>query len=259
MSLLTELEAAGLKVRPFSNWDTNTNKGRDRRQTVGIVNHWDAIKGTPSPRYYVHDNKYKANIYHIVVRRDGLVDLLSQRYVYHAGRGSLRVLAALRKGRIPSKPRLNIIVGNAYLFSVSVNYHPDEGSMGSLQFETLIKVNQVLLKHFELTSSQIIDHKGWTNRKRDIDTISIPELRVLVDGKGGINMATISVKEFQGILNDAGQKGANGKVLAVDDVMGPNTRFALVNGFKHVGKSIDSVARNLVNTLKARVDKLRNI
>ncbi len=185
MSLLDELETAGLTVRPNPGWGTATNKSRDRVETVGVVNHWDAIKGTPNVSYYTTTNRFGGILYHLVVRRDDSVDLLSQRYVWHAGKGDSAVLAALRAGETPPAPQdrydsngnplTPTNSGNPYTFSVAVNYHPDDGPMP--QYDALVVVNQVLLDHFSLTTNQVIDHRGWTTRKRDIDTIDIDRFR----------------------------------------------------------------------------------
>lgn len=53
--------------------------------------------------------------------------------------------------------------------------------------------------------------------------------------KGGNPLAHITVEQWQEILNEAGQKGANGKVLTVDDKFGPNTKHALVQASKPGG------------------------
>lgn len=45
-------------------------------------------------------------------------------------------------------------------------------------------------------------------------------------------MAAIQVIDLQKALNKAGQKGANGLVLAEDDIWGTNTAHALTNGLK---------------------------
>ncbi len=181
MSLLSKLKDAGLVVTPNPFWASDTNKDRDRLETVGIVNHWDAIKGEPSQLFYLGNNKFHGILYHIVVRRDGTVELLSQRYVYHAGKGDNQVLTALRAGEIPPKPTVNDKMGNSYLFGVAVNYHPDEGPMLASQYSALVTVNKVLLQHLNLSSNQIIDHRGWTDRKPDINTISMTNFRRDVD------------------------------------------------------------------------------
>ena len=104
MALYTDLQDAGLIVRPNPGWETATNRKRDRLETVGIINHWDAIKGTPDVSFYTDDNRLGGILYHLVVRRDGSVDLLSQRYVWHAGSGDSKVLKALRANLIPPAP-----------------------------------------------------------------------------------------------------------------------------------------------------------
>lgn len=47
-----------------------------------------------------------------------------------------------------------------------------------------------------------------------------------------VDVAAVQVVDLQVALNEAGQLGANGKVLAEDDIWGPNTAFALANGLR---------------------------
>jgi hypothetical protein len=194
LSLYDKL-APVVNVRPDSGWETQTNKGRTRYATNGIVLHWDAIKGEPSVSYYLEGNRYGAALYHIIIRRDGTVDLMSQGYVYHAGSGDSNVLADLRAGRVPRHPTVNNITGNGYLFSVSINYHPDEGDINATQYEAMVKTVAVLLKHFDLDPNHIIDHRGWTARKRDIDTMDLKAFRKNVALEGGDDMAILTDKE----------------------------------------------------------------
>ena len=205
---------ANVKAAP--GWETQTNKGRVRSETSGIVLHWDAITGTPSADYYLTGNRYGAAIYHIVVRRDGTVELLSQGYVYHAGSGDLDVLTDLRAGVVPRKPTMNNKSGNPYTFGVSINYHPDEGGIGLAQYAAMVKVVAVLIEHFGLTTNQIIDHRGWTARKRDIDTMNLTEFRKYVALEGGDDMAILTddeQRELQKFLKEL--KGVDSNVSFV--------------------------------------------
>lgn len=194
MNLHDKLKSV-VNVKADPGWETQTNKGRTRWETAGIVLHWDAIKGSPSVDYYLSGNRYGAAIYHIIIRRDGTVELMSQGYVYHAGAGDLEVLQDLRAGRVPSPPDMQNITGNGYLFSASINYHPDEGPINPTQYKALVKTVAVLLKHFDLNPNHIIDHRGWTDRKRDIDTLNLISFRDDVALEGGDDMAILTDKE----------------------------------------------------------------
>jgi len=178
--LLTELRAAGLTVNAYPGWDIRTMNGRDRTETVGIVNHWDAIKGEPDAAYYTADpphNRFQGDIYHIVIRRDGTVELLQQRYAWHAGSGSSDILGVAQAGGpVPNDAAgPDDTNGNPHFFSVCVNYHPDEGPLP--QYEALVVVNRVLANHFNLSVGQVFRHMDWTTRKRDIDTINLEQFR----------------------------------------------------------------------------------
>jgi hypothetical protein len=180
VSLATDLRDTGLTVRAATGWGTRT-AGGDRTETVGIVNHWDAILNrSPSVDYYISGNRFGNLIYHIVIRRDGLVDLLGQRVAWHAGQGSPLVLDDLRARRVPRSPGPDGISGNSYTFGVCINYHPDEGPVPQAQYEALVKVNAVLVDHFGLSVNQVIDHRAWTTRKIDINTVDMTTLRVHV-------------------------------------------------------------------------------
>jgi len=50
------------------------------------------------------------------------------------------------------------------------------------------------------------------------------------DLEGVDDMSAVQVVDLQVALNKAGQKDPNGDPLAEDDVWGPNTEFALING-----------------------------
>lgn len=179
MSLRQELEAAGLNVSPHSTWETNTNGGRDRIETVGIVNHWDAISGWPGVSKYLSNNRFGGILYHIVISRPGTVHLLSQRYVWHAGVGSGEILNIARAGgTVPDdQPGPDNMNGNPHFFGVCINYHPNDGMVPREQYDALVMVNAVLMDHFNLNVGQVFRHMDWTTRKRDIDTINLAQFR----------------------------------------------------------------------------------
>ncbi len=208
MTLYDEL-AAVVDVRAHPDWATQTNDDRVRSETSGIVLHWDAIKSEPSTHYYLHSNRFGQAIYHIVIRRDGSVDLLSQGYVWHAGKGDSDVLEDLRNNVVPGRPTKSDMSGNGYLFSVSINYHPDEGPMASAQYWSLVKVTKVLLTHFDLNTNQIIDHRGWTPRKRDIDNLNLISFRSDVAKRGGEYMALNEMEKL--VIDIAWVLGGDGR------------------------------------------------
>ncbi len=47
-----------VNVTAADGWETQTNNGRERSETSGILLHWDAIKGEPTPGYYLYRNRY---------------------------------------------------------------------------------------------------------------------------------------------------------------------------------------------------------
>jgi len=180
MNLLERLVDAGLRVEAAPNWETNTNGGRDRTETAGIVCHWDGIRGDLDLGYYYHRKK-DAWPYHIAIGRDDTVYLISQRYTWHAGLGDSDLVDVARAGGpVPDdQSTKNDTNGNPHFFSVAINYHPDEGPVP--QYDTLVIVNQVLVEHFDLGVGQVFRHMDWTQRKSDISTISLEQFRVDIE------------------------------------------------------------------------------
>lgn len=201
MSLLDDLQSAGLTVVAVAGWDTNTNSGRDRVETVGVVNHWDAIKAWPGAAYYLSGNRLGGILYHIVIQADGTVNLLSQRYVWHAGRGSSQILnVAQNGGPVPDDtPGRDDTNGNPHFFGVCINYHPDNGPVPAVQYDALVTTNRVLCDHFGLADGQVFRHMDWTARKRDIDTINLDTFRHDL----GAGMAAPNLDEVSGWAEDA--------------------------------------------------------
>lgn len=176
---MTLLDALGGNVQPSPGWETRAVPGtvKDRIKTVGICNHYDAIRGEREDDYYISGNRYGGLIYNIVINRDGLVRLLGQRLTWNAGSGDPLVLNALKVAMPPPLPsdRWNgdtpitpVTSGNAWLFGVTVNFHPDFEIMDPRQYAALVRVNAALLPYFGLTLDQMIQHRHWTRRKRDI-------------------------------------------------------------------------------------------
>lgn len=171
MNLLDHLRSYGLTVHPEAGWETNTNSGRDRSQTVGIINHWDAISSVPSTNaVYMYANRFEGILYHIVIFPDGHCALLSQRYVWHAGNGDSKVLEALEKKQLPPAPRDGVEdkSGNPHTIGVCLNYWPDGDALPAAQYSSLVKVNRALVDWYGLSTNQIIDHAGWKTSKSDI-------------------------------------------------------------------------------------------
>lgn len=170
-SLLDLLEKWCPNVWAHPTWATNTNAGRDRTATDGLLIHWDAIKGTVGDGVYMGNNPYNGILYHLRIRRDGQVRVYSQRYTYHAGRGRSDVLADLRAKRTPHKPANGVPddtgAGNSRLFSIEVDYYPGE-VMPEIQYRALVGACRAVLDRFDLVAVQIADHSTYSSRKSDV-------------------------------------------------------------------------------------------
>jgi hypothetical protein len=70
--------------------------------------------------------------------------------------------------------------------------------------------------------------------------------------KGDFDMTAMQAIDIQKALNVAKQRGRDGKVLAEDDIYGPNTAFALANGFRVIvsaGEPLAEMAHDRLNNL----------
>src|SRR5690606_16376397 len=231
--MLDSLRGEGLTVKPHPDWHVNRVPSfpYDRVSTVGVVNHWDAIRGEVSDDYYLRTNRYKAPIYNIVVNRDGTVRLLAQRLTWNAGKGSGRVLDALRFGRKPPPPGPDDTSGNPWLFGVCINHHPDYETIPQAQYDALVKVNRALVDFFDLSVNQVIQHRHWTKRKSDIRTIDHDQFQKDT-AAGPVKEDVMRVREFvQGLKLGTEideQDGRKTRLQRMFDagLVGPNTKAA---------------------------------
>ena len=169
MKLDERLADFGVPVIPARGWEDNTNGGRDREGTVGIVIHWDALSSWPGVPFYLGMNRFGGILYHCVIDRAGRCRLLSQRYAWHAGKGDPQVLEALEAGGPADEDgSASTRSGNPWLFGVALNFHPNEGSPNDDQRSGLVATLAALCRHFDLNPGQIIDHRRWTPRKPDV-------------------------------------------------------------------------------------------
>lgn len=178
MTLLDDLRAAGLTVRGEGGWATRTQsattregkKVTDRPYTTSLVWHWDAIRSSPANSYYISGNRYGGLIYHIVVRRDGTLDLLGQRIAWNAGSNYSGAHDELLAGRTPPpRPsKADDMSGNPYTFSLCANYHPDYEPLSPAAYSSMVKASAVLLPHLGLQVTQLVDHATLTSRKSDM-------------------------------------------------------------------------------------------
>lgn len=172
MSLLDDLRAEGLKVVPGANWETHAAPGAFA--PIGILNHWDAIRGWPGIELYRHSPRPELNhqpTYHIVIQRDGTVHLISQGHVYGAGGGDRAVYEAMRSDAetIPPARVQKSMGGNTYLWAVCFNYWPDGSPLTNAQYDAGIRVNAALCRRAQWSPlSRSNDHDGWTTRKDDL-------------------------------------------------------------------------------------------
>jgi len=176
VNLADRLRSMGVDVVEVDGWETRTNRGLDREETVGVVMHWDAIRGWPGPDFYVDRNRFRGVLYHVVVDRGGRAWLLSQRVVWHAGRGDPDVLDDLRGGSADRDGATSTVSGNRSLVGVAINHLPGAGAAPDVQVEAMVRVAAAMCAHFGLNPAQVIDHRRWTPRKDDIRDSGLPDL-----------------------------------------------------------------------------------
>lgn len=170
MSLLTDLLAEDLEVVPRSGWTTHAAPG-GTFSPIGILNHWDAVKGWPGVELYAANPRLgNQPSYHVVIQTDGTARLISQGYVYGAGGGDSRVYRAMRDDKIPPAPAVDKDMnGNPHFWAVCVNYWPDGDRLPDAQYQALVKVNAALCRRVGWNPyTKVNDHAGWTIRKSDI-------------------------------------------------------------------------------------------
>lgn len=172
MSLLDDLRAEGLTVIPGTNWETHSALGQFT--PIGILNHWDAIRGWPGVELYRRSPRPELNhqpTYHVVVEKDGTCHLISQGHVYGAGGGDKNVLDAMRHDRAPIPPARvqKNTGGNRWFWAVCVNYWPDGSPLPQPQYDALVRVNAALCRRVGWWAfTRVNDHDGWTTRKNDL-------------------------------------------------------------------------------------------
>ena len=167
-TLDADLVAAGVTLHEHPGWESATNGGRDRVDTVGVVVHWDAITYWPGDDLYTHQNQFGGILYHAVIDPAGTVRLYSQRYVYHAGLGSPMVLTDLQAGASLVDGTASNTNGNPWMVGIALNYHPNQNGIPTNQYTALVRACAGLIDHYELNTAQIIDHARWTPRKPDV-------------------------------------------------------------------------------------------
>lgn len=172
MSLLDDLKAEGCKVTPATAWETHGAPGSFT--PIGILNHWDAIRGWPGISLYRNSPRPELNgqpTYHVVVQKGGTVHLVSQRHVYGAGGGDTAVYDAMRTDQktIPPAKVHKSMGGNQWFWAVCVNYWPDGTPLPHAQYDALVRVNAALCRRAGWNPlTRINDHDGWTTRKDDL-------------------------------------------------------------------------------------------
>lgn len=69
------------------------------------------------------------------------------------------------------------------------------------------------------------------------------------------------IKNIQTMLNKAGARDYEGKVLVVDGEWGPRTESAFINGLKLGGgtSAVDAEARNGLEQLKSTLSKIKAV
>jgi len=169
VTLLDELEAAGLNVQPYGDW---VGRGGNWAggQPSGIMHHHTAAP-VPFPTHRLIGDRLKANIQ---TQPDGKVWLLAGGACnYSSGPGNYGVLRDVRLGITPTanareRGLVDTTNGNPHFFNFE-NDHLGQGQpLPDVQFEAIVTATQVVADHYGLdAANQTISHAEWTKRKTD--------------------------------------------------------------------------------------------
>lgn len=167
MSLLTDLRMAGLNMVGIAGWETHSRPYSF--DPIGIINHHTA--GTNSIGIIVKGRKgLPGPLSQFLVDKDGTINLVSQGYCNHAGRGVGEVLERMRNNQPPlgNAPSGGTNFANRYTWGIEIeNLGNGSDPYPAEQMAAVVALNVALCRFNEWGPNQVIGHKEWTARKVD--------------------------------------------------------------------------------------------
>ena len=172
-----ELRDAGLDPTEHDGWATRSDPRGHYDDTkyapIGVIDHHTAgssiLRNYPDPPYWP-DTRLEASC-NITIRPDGTLSVLNAGIAYDSGLGSRKVYDAVRQDQpLPSPTGLTSDMnGTLYFIDIEVQHRGDGGPIDPRQYETLIRTNAVLLRHYSWNPlTRLIGHREWApDRKVD--------------------------------------------------------------------------------------------
>lgn len=187
-NLVKAAEKAGVTFEVDSTWLDVDPYGKGF-QPVGVIWHHTACNplatgNMPSLNWCRNPGPYagQARACHIVVGRDGKLQIIAGRGAYHAGAGGpLKVNGTA----IPKD------LGNRYLIGIEIeassttkvnakNRQTPKHGMNPAQFDAVAKFCAALFDNLNWDTEAAIRHRDWTTRKIDVG-IPLKEIRTAID------------------------------------------------------------------------------
>lgn len=105
-------------------------------------------------------------------REDGTMALISLGRANHAGEGSSKVLARVRRDLPPLGTAAELglvddITGNGFFYGLEVDNDGAGQTYPPEQYDTVVRACAALCRHHGWTANRVIGHKEWTRRKVD--------------------------------------------------------------------------------------------
>lgn len=193
--LAAVLRAEGLTVHEVPGWQRRS-AGGSGMAAAGVMVHHTATPPSPDGKTGWTDDKVRrllvdgrkgipGPLSQIGLRRDGTVEVIAAGKANHAGRGSKKVLAEVRKSTAPSGSAKERRLaddehGNRHFIGVEC-YNDGQGEGWSRQqMAALEGVCAALCRAEGWSANRVIGHREWTSRKIDPHGVNMASLRTVV-------------------------------------------------------------------------------
>jgi len=173
---LNALRAEGLNVREVGTWRTwNRNHKGAWGGINGSMLHHTAGRESGSTEFCrTGMSDLPGPLCHVVIHKDGTVDLISAGRSNHAGGGDPDVLQAVTDERYndaPPRPRYgnsNGVDGNAHFYGAEcVNLGDGKDPWPAVQVDAMVRFCAAVSRHYGWTEKSCIAHREWSSDKPD--------------------------------------------------------------------------------------------
>jgi len=173
---LAALRAEGLTVREVGSWRTwnRNHKGAWGPINGSILHHTAGREAGSTEFCRVGMADLPGPLCHVVIHKDGTVDLISAGRSNHAGGGDPDVLQAVideRYNDAPPRPRYgnaNGVDGNAHFYGAEcVNMGDGKDPWPTVQVDAMVRFCAAVSRHYDWTEKSGIAHREWSSDKPD--------------------------------------------------------------------------------------------